>query len=258
MGELAYAEWGEGTPLVLLHAFPFPRQMWQFQYDGLTTQMRLVTPDLPGFGGTPASDEPPDLGVMADGVLRLLDSLGLDQVVLGGLSLGGYVAMEILRRRPQVVRALVLADTKASADPEAAVEKRLRMADLLEGGESTRVLVHDVLPTLLGDTTRQEHPETVEWLRELVEQTDPRGAAWAQRAMARRPDSFDTLRQVQVPTLVVVGEEDALSPPSDAEEMVAAIPGAQIAVLPGAGHVSAVERPDDFNNVVGDFVLEHE
>jgi len=166
--------------------------------------------------------------------------------------------MEILRRRPQVVRALVLADTKASADSEAAVEKRLRMADLLEGGENTRVLVHDVLPTLLGDTTRQEHPETVEWLRELVEQTDPRGAAWAQRAMARRPDSFDTLRQVQVPTLVVVGEEDELSPPSDAEEMVAAIPGAQIAVLPGAGHVSAVERPDDFNNVVGDFVLEHE
>jgi pimeloyl-ACP methyl ester carboxylesterase len=258
MGELAYAEWGEGTPLVLLHAFPFPRQMWQFQYDGLTTQMRLVTPDLPGFGESPAPGEAPDLGVMADGVLRLLDSLGLDRVMLGGLSLGGYVAMEILRRRPQVVRALVLADTKASADPEAAAQKRLRMADLLEEGGNTRVLVHDVLPTLVGDTTREEHPETLEWLRDLVEQTDPRGAAWAQRAMAKRPDSLDTLRQVRVPTLVVVGQEDELSPPSDAEEMVAAIPGAQIAVIPGAGHICAVEKPDDFNSLVCDFVLEHE
>jgi pimeloyl-ACP methyl ester carboxylesterase len=258
MGELAYGQWGEGTPVVLLHAFPFPRRMWQFQYDGLTTQMRLVTPDLPGFGESPVPDDQPDLGVAADGVLALLDSLDLDQVVLGGLSLGGYVAMEILRRRPEVVRALVLADTKASADPEAGREKRLRMADLLEQDGSNRVLVHDVLPTLVGDTTREEHPETVEWLRELVGQADPRGAAWTQRAMAARPDSFDTLRQVRVPTLVVVGEEDTLSPPSDAEEMVTAIPGAQIAVLPGAGHISAAERPDEFNNVVCDFVLEHE
>jgi len=255
MSGLAHAELGEGAPLVLLHAFPLARRMWQFQYDGLTTQMRLVTPDLPGFGESPISADAPDLGVMADGVLALLDRLELDDVVLGGLSMGGYVAMEILRRRPDRVRALVLADTKASADVDAAATNRRRMADVLEDGRNTRVLVHDVLPTVVGDTTREEHPETVTWLREIVEETDPLGAAWAQRAMAARRDSFDTLREVRVPTLVVVGEEDALSPPSDAEAMADAVPGAELVVLERAGHLSAVEAPDDFNDAVAEFVL---
>jgi pimeloyl-ACP methyl ester carboxylesterase len=257
MSDLAYGEWGEGAPLVLLHAFPFTRQMWQFQYDGLTTQMRLVTPDLPGFGKSALSQEPPGLGVMAEGVLGVLDRLGLNRVVLGGVSLGGYVAMEILRRRPQVVGALVLADTKASADSEEAAANRLRMAEMLEEKRSTRVLAHDVLPTLVGATTRQEHPETVAWLREIVEDADPLGAAWAQRAMAARRDSFETLRGVEVPTLVVVGDEDELTPPADARAMVDAIPGAQIAVIGGAGHLAAAETPDEFNEVVCDFVLEH-
>ncbi|MDQ4084778.1 MAG: alpha/beta hydrolase [Actinomycetota bacterium] len=255
-GDLAYVQGGEGTPLVLLHAFPFSRQMWRHQYDGLTTHVRLLTPDLHGFGESPLSTRPPDLGVMADGVLALLDRLRLDRVVLGGLSMGGYVAMEVLRRRPAVVGGLVLADTKASADPEEGADNRRRMADLLEQRRSPRPLVHDVLPTLVSDTTRQNRPDTVAWLRDIVESTDPLAAAWAQRAMAARPDSFETLRQVRVPTLVLVGDEDRLSPPSDAEAMVRAVPGAQIAVLAGAGHLSAAEAPAEFNSLVSDFVLE--
>jgi pimeloyl-ACP methyl ester carboxylesterase len=191
---------------------------------------------------------------MAQGVLAVLDRLGLDRVVLGGLSLGGYVAMEILRRRPAVVGGLVLADTKASADAAPRAEDRLRMAELLEQGGNPRVLVHDVLPSLVGETTREEHPETLAWLREIVEATDPRAAAWAQRAMASRPDSFDTLRQVRVPTLVLVGEEDGLTPPADAEAMADAVPGARLAVLEGVGHLSAAEAPDAFNDAVGAFV----
>lgn len=252
---LAYADLGEGTPLVLLHAFPFSRQMWRLQYEGLTTQLHLVTPDLPGFGESPLSQEPPGVGVMAQGVLDTLDRLGLERVVLGGLSMGGYVAMEILRRRPAVVQGLVLADTKASPDAPAGAENRLRMAELLEQSRSPRVLTHDVLPTLVGETTREEHPETVAWLREIVEETDPLAAAWAQRAMAARPDSFETLRQVRVPTLVVVGEEDRLTPPAEAESMAEAVPGAQLAVFDGVGHLSAAEAPDAFNARVTDFVL---
>jgi pimeloyl-ACP methyl ester carboxylesterase len=237
---LAHAAWGEGTAVVLLHAFPFSRQMWRLQYDGLTTHMRLVTPDLPGFGESPLSQELPDVGVMAQGVLDLLDRLGLERVVLGGLSMGGYVAMEILRRRPGVVGGLVLADTKGSADAADAAENRLRMAELLEQSRNPRLLVHEVLPSLVG---------------EIVENTDPLAAAWAQRAMAARPDSFETLRQVQVPTLVLVGEEDGLTPPADAESMAQAVPGADLAVLDGVGHVSAAEAPDAFNALVVDFVL---
>jgi pimeloyl-ACP methyl ester carboxylesterase len=252
---LAYAQLGEGTPLVLLHAFPFTREMWRLQYEGLATQLRLVTPDLPGFGESTLSPEPPGVGVMAEGVLDLLDRLGLDRVVLGGLSMGGYVAMEILRRRPDLVQGLVLADTKASADAPSAAENRLRMAELLEQSRSSRVLVHDVLPSLVGETTREEHPETLAWLREIVEATDPAAAAWAQRAMAARPDSFDTLRGARVPTLVLVGEEDGLTPPADAEAMAEAVPGAKLAVLDGVGHLSAAEAPDEFNTRVADFVL---
>jgi len=252
---LSYADLGEGTPLVLLHAFPFTRAMWRFQYEGLTTRLRLLAPDLPGFGGSARSTHEPDLGVMAQGVLDLLDALGLDRVVLGGLSMGGYVAMEVLRRRPGLVHGLVLADTKASADPAEGAANRHRMAELLEQSGNPRVLVHDVLPTLLGETTREEHPETVTWLREIVQDTDPLAAAWAQRAMAARPDSFDTLRQVRVPTLVLVGEEDRLSPPSDAEAMADAVPGARLEVLDRVGHLSAAESPAAFNALVEELVL---
>jgi pimeloyl-ACP methyl ester carboxylesterase len=149
----------------------------------------------------------------------------------------------------------VLADTKASGDPAPAVDNRVRMAEMLEQSRNPRVLVHDVLPSLVGETTRVEHPETLAWLREIVEETDPMAAAWAQRAMAARPDSFDTLRQVDVPVLVLVGEEDQLSPPSDAEAMADAMPRSRLVVLEGVGHLSAAEAPDAFNGHVGDFVM---
>jgi pimeloyl-ACP methyl ester carboxylesterase len=254
-GGLAYAARGEGTPLVLLHAFPLTRRMWRLQHEGMTARLRLLTPDLPGFGESPLPQDEPGVGVMAQGVLDLLDRLGLDRVVLGGLSMGGYVAMEMLRRRPGIAAGLVLADTRASADAPAAADNRLRMAELLEQSGNPRVLVHDVLPTLLGETTRNEQPETLGWLRGIVAGADPLAAAWAQRAMAARPDSFETLRRVRVPALVLVGEEDGLTPPADAEEMAEAIAGARLAVLEGVGHLSAAEAPDAFNGLVGDFVL---
>lgn len=254
MTALAYDDAGSGTPLLLLHAFPLSRRMWRHQHDALSADMRVIAPDLPGFGDSPPAAGEPDLGVMADAVLDLVDDLGLDRVVLGGLSMGGYVAMQILRRRPQVVRALVLADTKASADPEEGVANRHRMAALLEQEENPRVLVHDVLPTLLADATRTERPDTVDWLRDLVASADPRGAAWAQRAMAARPDSFATLRRTEVPALVLVGSDDRLSPPHDAEAMAEALPHGRLRVLDGAGHLSAAEDPETFNAQVADFV----
>lgn len=255
MTPLAYAEWGDGRPLVLLHAFPLARQMWKFQYDGLTTSLRLLTPDLPGFGESPPSDEQPDLGVMADGVIALVDDLGLRDVVLGGLSMGGYVVMEVLRRRPGLAAAVILADTKADADLEPARDNRERIAGVLEDGGSPQVLIEEILPKLLGDTTHRERPETVALVREMIELTDPQGAAWAQRAMARRPASWDILGDIDVPALVVVGEEDTLSPPTDAKQMVAALPRADLVVIPAAGHLPAVETADAFNDAICNFAM---
>lgn len=245
-------------PVVLLHAFPLSSAMWQAQHDGLAEaaggDIELITPDLVGFGDMPPTQEPPDLGWMAETVMRMLDQRGLRRVVLGGLSMGGYVAMEILRRRPSVASALVLADTKASADPEQARGNRERIAALLEEKQSSRVLVHEVLPGLLADGTREQFPKVAEQVRALVEQADPAAAAWAQRAMALRPDSTDALGSVDVPALVVVGSQDTLSPVADAEGLCKLLPQGQLAVINGAGHLSAVEAPAEFNRVVGRFL----
>lgn len=245
-------------PVVLLHAFPLSGQMWQAQHDGLAEaagiDIELITPDLVGFGAMPPTEEPPDLGWMAETVMRKLDQRGLSQVVLGGLSMGGYVAMEILRRRPSVASALVLADTKASADPAPARENRERIAALLEEKQSSRVLVHEVLPGLVADATREKYPKVVERVRELVEQADPGAAAWAQRAMAQRPDSAAALKSIDVPSLVVVGSQDQLSPVTDAEGLCNLLPQGRLEVIDGAGHLSAVEAPDTFNRAVGDFL----
>jgi pimeloyl-ACP methyl ester carboxylesterase len=248
--ELSYREVGTGTPLVLLHAFPLSSAMWLEQRNALAARCRVITPDQRGFGGTPLgpdSGDPPSLERCADDVAELLDRLGLERVVLGGLSMGGYVAMAFLRRYADRVSGLLLADTKATADPEAARANRERIAAAVEADEESTVLVDDVLPTLLGATTVASRPLVAGRVRGLVQAAPAPAVAWAQRAMAARPDSFDVLRAYAGPALVVVGAEDALSPPADAEAMAEALPDARLAVVPEAGHLTAVETPEAFN-----------
>ncbi|MDP9395999.1 MAG: alpha/beta hydrolase [Actinomycetota bacterium] len=242
------------TALVLLHAFPLSARMW----DPLLTRLdgEVVAPQLPGFGGTPAPAEPPSLDAFADAVASEMDSRRLDRAALCGLSLGGYVAMAFARRHADRLAGLVLADTKASADPPAARDNRERIARTVLAEDSTRVLLDDVLPALLGPTTTTQRPEVVATVRGMVERADPAGVAWAQRAMAARPDSFDVLRGLRVPALVVVGEDDTLSPVADAQAMADALPDARLVVVPGAGHLTALEDPDAFAAAVVAFVPE--
>ena len=252
--DLHAEEAGAGPTLVLLHAFPLSSAMWSAQRDGLSAHHRVVTPDLRGFGASPAGADRPGLDLMADDVAALLDRLGLGEVVLGGLSMGGYVAMAFLRRHGGRVRALVLADTKATADPPEAASNRERIAARLEAEGTTDALVEAVLPNLLGPTSQGERPEVVTRVRAMVEAAPPRGAAWAQRAMAARPDALDVLSRTDVPALVVRGDEDGLSSREDLDAMVAALPQGRAAVLAGCGHLSALEVPDDFTTVVGRFL----
>ena len=263
--DLEYVESGAGTPVVLLHAFPLSAQMWTRAHRDLAdgpdgrASMRLVTPDLRGQGRSPLGFAPlgadvPSVDLMADDVAALLDRLGLGTVVLGGLSMGGYVVMSFLRRYADRVRAVVLADTKAAADTQEAAANRRRIADVLEAERTPRVLVEKVLPKLCGPTTLDRRPEVYDEVRLLVEAVPPEGAAWAQRAMAARPDSYDVLRGVAVPTLVLVGAEEGLTPPAEAEAMAGAIPRAELVVVDGCGHLSALEVPATFNQVLRDFV----
>jgi pimeloyl-ACP methyl ester carboxylesterase len=252
--DLNVREAGAGLPVVLLHAFPLSSAMWLEQRNGLAEVCRVITPDLRGFGGSQLGDDEPSLDHMADDVARLLDTLSLDSVVLGGLSMGGYVAMAFARRHGSRLQGLLLADTKASADPPAVRDNRHRIADALDAAGTPRVLIDDVLPGLTGETTKRERPLVHGRVRALVEATPPPAAAWSQRAMAARPDSFDTLRAVSVPSMVVVGDEDALTPAADAEAMAEALTDVRLVVVPRSGHLTAVESPDEFTSAARELV----
>jgi pimeloyl-ACP methyl ester carboxylesterase len=252
--EVAHRDVGTGLPVVLLHAFPLSAAMWLAQREELAPEFRLITPDQRGFGGSPLGEDEPSLDHVVDDVIALLDAKGLDRVVLGGLSMGGYVAMALLRRHADRVRALVLADTRATADADEGRQKRLAMADTLDAMPDSDVVLTDVFPPLLGETTQAERPMVMGRVKGLAEAAPAAAVAWAQRAMAARTDAFEVLRSVAVPTLVVVGEEDGITPVSDSEAIAAAVPGARLSVLARAGHLSAVEVPDQFNDVVREFL----
>jgi pimeloyl-ACP methyl ester carboxylesterase len=254
--ELAVRDVGTGPPLVLLHAFPLSSAMWLAQRESLAPLCRVLTPDQRGFGGSPLGDDEPSLDACADDLAALLDRLDVDRVVLGGLSMGGYVAMAFLRRHGDRVRGLVLAGTKAQADPEPARANRLAVAAQVERDPASPVLLEQLLPALVGQTTEQSRPLVLGRVRALVQAAPAPAVAWAQRAMAARPDSFQTLRSCGVPALVVVGDEDRLSPAADARAMVDALPAGRLVVLPAAGHLSAVETPESFSDAVAGLLAE--
>jgi pimeloyl-ACP methyl ester carboxylesterase len=234
--------------VVLLHAFPLDHRLWNGVVDSVAAaDWDVVVPDLRGFGGSAFGDDLPDdepsLATMARDVLAALDRMGLANVVLGGLSLGGYVAMEIARQDPDRIAALVLADTKASADADEARENRLRVADQVLAAGSTEALARAMLPNLLGPTTTATRPGVVETVRGWIHDAEPAGVAWAQRAMAARPDSHDDLARLTVPSLVLWGAEDALAPEPEQHSMLAVLRDAREVVVPGAGHLTAVEDP---------------
>ncbi|HEX6184331.1 MAG TPA: alpha/beta fold hydrolase [Pyrinomonadaceae bacterium] len=251
--EVAYDDAGSGAAVVLLHGFPFDRSMWREQAQALSGTCRVVAPDLRGQGETPLGDVTLTMGEMAEDVAALLDELGLERVVLGGLSMGGYVAFEFYRRFPQRVRALVLADTRPQADTDEAQRTREESAQkvLREGMEP---LTDSMLPKLLSPATREGKLDVVERVRAMMLATKPEGAAAALRAMAVRRDQTDLLASIDVPTLILVGGEDPITPPSDAEAMAEKIKGARLVRIEGAAHLSNVERPEEFKRALTEFV----
>jgi pimeloyl-ACP methyl ester carboxylesterase len=226
--------------------------MWREQLDELPgadgSEARVLAVDLRGFGGTELGDDEPSLDLLADDVALLLDRAGIERAVVGGLSMGGYVAMALARRHPDRLSGLLLADTKATPDTDQARANRERIAAAVLARDSVQLLVDEQVPSpLLGAVSVQERPRLTERLRGMVEEASPRAVAWAQRAMASRPGSLDVLAEVRVPALVLVGEDDAITPPSDAEAMAAVLPDVVLTVLPAVGHLSNIESPDAFN-----------
>jgi pimeloyl-ACP methyl ester carboxylesterase len=244
---------GTGTPLVLLHAFPLSSAMWLAQRESLAARFRVITPDLRGFGGSLLGTEEPSVDAMADDVAGLFRRLGVSRAVIGGLSMGGYVAMALCRRHPDLVLGLVLADTKAAQDNDAVRINRLRQAEAIDRDGDVSVLVDEVLPHLVGPTTLRQRALVYGRVRGLVQATPAPAAAWALRAMAARGASFETLRELRVPVLVMVGSEDTITTEDDARAMADVMPNAELMVIPRAGHLCSVEQPDLFNQAVSEF-----
>ena len=214
--------------------------------------LRAAAPDLDLI--TPDYAPSSSLDVLADDVAAVIDTNEVERAIIGGVSMGGYLTMAFMRRHRPRVAGLVLADTKAGADSAEARANRLRIAKILDDEGSSRVLLREVLPTLLGETTKRERPGELALVSDLVATARAVSAAAWQRAMAERPDSFDTLRAADVPALVVVGSEDSLTPPEQARAMADALPHPMIVELPAAGHLSAVETPGAFAAALKGFV----
>jgi 3-oxoadipate enol-lactonase len=251
---------GRGTTapartLVLLHAFPLEAEMWQPQLEAVRAGWRFIAPDLRGFGQSQGGDPsiPPSMEGCAGDVVALLDHLRLNRVVVGGLSMGGYVAFALLRLAPERVAGLVLADTRADADDEAARMNRDRMAETLAQGGAPAV-VERMLPGLLGATTRASRPEVVRRVQKLALAQPTDGIRRAIQSLKLRPDSTPLLAAITCPTLVVVGNEDQLTNVEIARGMHARIPGAELAVIDQAGHLSNLEQPEAFNGALATFL----
>lgn len=239
------------TPLVFLHAFPLHSGMWEAQLAAFGARP-VLTPEFPGFGGRPVGAS--DLHGFARTVLEDMDRAGVSRAILVGLSMGGYVAFRIQELAPQRVAAVVLADTRAGPDDEGGRARRTEQARRVRM-EGLGWLPDALAPALLGETSRAKRPAVVEKVRNWIRQeAHPEGVARALEAMRERPDSFPSLSDFRVPALVIVGEEDTLTPPSEARRMAEAIPGARLEILPEAGHLSNLETPEAFNRALQSFV----
>ena len=224
---------------LLLHAFPFDGAMW----DAVAERLRsaghdVMAPDLRGFGSAPLGDRPPGIDVLVDDAVALL---GEQPAVIAGCSMGGYVALRMAMRRPDLVAALALVDTKATADGDAAREHRLRVASLAEEGDDWSAGMVD---GLLGATTRRTRPDLVAVVESALERAPRATVAWAQRAMAGRPDARQGIALLTAPAAVVMGDEDTMSPRAEQDLILEAVPHASWSPIPSAGHLTPLEAPD--------------
>jgi pimeloyl-ACP methyl ester carboxylesterase len=243
---------GDGPALLLLHGFPLDRTIWKHQVATLAG-WRRIAPDLRGMG---LSDAPPagySMAAYADDLVWLMDRLRVPRAVVAGLSMGGYVAFELLRRHRERVAGLILCDTKAEPDTEDGRRARDELAQLART-KGAEAVAERMLPRLLSVTTQQTQAHVVQQVREMMVHTSVQGIVGALEAMRDRPDSTPLLAGIEVPTLVVTGQEDALIPPAEARAMMDAIPSAAMTTIAGAGHVPPLEAPIAVSRVFAEFL----
>jgi pimeloyl-ACP methyl ester carboxylesterase len=251
--EISYAILGDGPPVVLLHAFPAHHELWLPAAQALVSRYRLILPDLRAHGESGVGEGPATMETHATDLARVLDHAEVGRAALVGVSIGGYALFEFWRRFSGRVAALVLCNTKAPPDtPEGRAGRLQVAAEVVEKG--TEPFFESMIPKLLGKTTRDTRPDLVDGALRMMRKMSPTGVAMVQRGMAERPDSVPTLKTINVPTLIVTGDEDILTGVAEAQLMQQNIPGSQMVVIPRAGHYSPWEQAEEVGKLLRQFL----
>jgi len=251
--EIAYRVLGEGPPVVLLHPFPANHEFWLPLAEALSTRYRVILPDMRGHGDSGIGDGPATMEKHAADIARVMDDAEIGRAPLVGVSIGGYALFEFWRRSRERIAALCLCNTKAPADAAEARAGRLQAAnDVIERG--TEPFFQSMVPRLLGKNTCEARPDLVEGALRMMRKMSPEDVAQVQRGMAARPDSVDTLKTINVPTLIVTGDEDILTGVNEADLMRQHISDSQLRVIPKAGHYSAWEQPEEAGKLLRQFL----
>lgn len=252
-GNFVVEDAGAGAALVLLHGFPLDHAMWVHQIEKFSATHHVIAIDLRGFGSSPPRNKTVAMADFADDVAAVIEKLKLDPVVLCGLSMGGYIALAFTTKHRQLLRGLILCDTRAVADtPEAAKARRVMAERVLKEGPA--FLAETMLPKLFAEQTARRQPAVVEEARRVIEATNPAGIAAASRGMAERKDYSGELGTINVPTLVIVGEHDAISPVAEMTAIAHALPQATLRIIPDAGHMAPLENPAAVNAAMAAFL----
>ena len=249
---IAFDDVGSGFPVVFLHAFPLNRTMWDPQVSALVAECRCIAIDTRGAGDSPPTP-PYSVDRFADDVAGVLDTLQIERAVIVGLSIGGYTSFALWRRHRHRIRALVLADTRAGADTAEQAARRRALIEVAETQGSSAV-ANAMIASLVGSTTRDKRPDIYDSVHRMIAQAPAEGIVGSIEALLNRPDSTETCATIDVPTLIVVGDEDVATPPSEARALQRLIPHSRLEVLGQAGHLSNLERPAAFNTVVSEFL----
>ncbi|MGE3316221.1 MAG: alpha/beta fold hydrolase [Planctomycetaceae bacterium] len=252
--EIAVYDEGSGPPILFVHGFPLSHEMWNSQIDALRETHRCIAPDLRGFGDSDITMGIVSMEEFADDLVGLIKALGITEpVVYCGLSMGGYIAFPFLQKYGSHVRALILCNTRAQADTTEGAQNRLKLAALAMA-KGPDAALEAMMPRLFAADTPTQRPDVIEQMRRMIMKTNPIGIAAGLSGMAARPDSTALLELIDVPTLVIVGTEDRITPPEDAKKMADAIPGAKFVEIEHAGHMSPMENPAAVNAALTTFL----
>jgi 3-oxoadipate enol-lactonase len=254
MTMLYHVERGKGSAVVLLHGFPLDGRVWESQLKALSDRYRVIAVDMQGFGKS-KSEAAFDIEGLARGVHEYLKSIGALPCVLGGLSMGGYVALAFAQMYPTDLNALMLIDTKAEGDGTVQREGRMKMIELVRS-KGAKAVAEAMMPKMVAESTIKANAPVVGKLREIMEACPPKTIEHALLAMRDREDRTGMLASVAMPVLIVVGEQDAITPPAVAEAMKKEMPHARVAVIPGAAHMAVMEKGDEVNRAMRQFLDE--